>query len=244
MKYIAVQCPQCGATLHFEKGSKQSVCEYCSSTIAAVDENAAQTVTDGIPTKDALLGRAFVLLADGNFPAAAKELDKVLELDPGCAMAYAGKTMAVRGVRKLPNLAGLSASLSDDSNFSRAIAYGNESERRYFSSLALQAKHRFDGQQAADETGAAGREFRSGVPGAVILIFAVICLIFFIGGFMKGSGDAGSYLLPGIISFAQFALLLVSWLMGNRIIRTKNDRTFLIPAIIAAVLVVPFFLVR
>lgn len=39
IKFIAIKCPECGASLDIEKGRKTMFCSYCGHKIMMVDEN-------------------------------------------------------------------------------------------------------------------------------------------------------------------------------------------------------------
>jgi len=62
---------------------------------------------DASANKDALLKRAFMMLADGEWAKADKLLEDVLNIDPECARAYLGRLMMQLKVRRQTDLASL-----------------------------------------------------------------------------------------------------------------------------------------
>lgn len=72
-----------------------------------------------------LLKRAFIFLEDGNWKDADEYCERVLDLDPECAMAYLGKLMAELKVRKQEDLAKLEIPFNEKDNYKKAIRYAD-----------------------------------------------------------------------------------------------------------------------
>ena len=79
----------------------------------------------GGPTVDSLLKRAQMFLEDGDWDSANKYFDKVLDIDPECGEAYAGKFCAGRQYRKIAELARDSREISGEASrlWERAIKF-------------------------------------------------------------------------------------------------------------------------
>lgn len=72
-----------------------------------------------------LLKRAFIFLEDGNWKDADEYCERVLDLDPECAMAYLGKLMAELKVNKQDDLAKLEIPFNENDNYKKAIRYAD-----------------------------------------------------------------------------------------------------------------------
>ena len=86
-----------------------------------------ETVTVGANSNTApLLERVFMFLEDGNWDSANEYCEKVLDIEPKCAEAYLGKLMAELRVKKQENLKNCEKPFNDNSNYQKAIRFGNE----------------------------------------------------------------------------------------------------------------------
>ena len=77
-------------------------------------------------TIEPLLKRAFMFLEDGEFSEASEYCEKVLDQDPECARAYLGKLMAELGVTEQKSLKHCENSFDNNTNYLKAIRFGNE----------------------------------------------------------------------------------------------------------------------
>lgn len=73
-----------------------------------------------------LLERAFIFLEDGKWDDANEYCEKVLDADPKNARAYLGKLMAELRTRTENNLKNLGEPFDNNSNYSKAIRFGDE----------------------------------------------------------------------------------------------------------------------
>ena len=73
-----------------------------------------------------LLERAFMFLEDGKWDDANEYCEKVLDADPKNARAYLGKLMAELRTRTENNLKNLGEPFDNNSNYSKAIRFGDE----------------------------------------------------------------------------------------------------------------------
>ena len=76
-----------------------------SQAAPAVQAAPVQVVSAGVPTVDSLLKRGQIFLEDKNWSSADEYFDKVLDMDPECAMAYVGKFCAIMGYAQVDGLA-------------------------------------------------------------------------------------------------------------------------------------------
>lgn len=72
-----------------------------------------------------LLKRVFMFLEDGDWDSADEYCEKVLDLDPENAEAYLGKLMAELRVCKEAYLGGCEQSFDDNSNYQKAVRFGD-----------------------------------------------------------------------------------------------------------------------
>ena len=86
------------------------------------------TVTGGEKTEP-LLKRVFIFLEDGDFNAADEYCEKVLDINPECAEAYLGKTMAELKVRNKNALSKQAEPFSNNKNFQKAVRYATNEQK-------------------------------------------------------------------------------------------------------------------
>lgn len=79
------------------------------------------------------------------------------------------------------------------------------------------------------------RQFKNSALGIVVLIFFVICFLACIISFSFGN------ILPGVVALIQTILFAIAWLMGMQIIKEKKPFLHVVAAVLAFILIVPFF---
>lgn len=77
--------------------------------------------------------------------------------------------------------------------------------------------------------------FRKGKLSKVLIIFSVICLLTGVLGIQN------DHIMAALVSFAQTALFIVSWLMGMQIIKVKIHRLHSALALVGFLMIIPFF---
>lgn len=77
-------------------------------------------------TTDSLLERAFIFIEDGDFKNGDAYCEKVLDIDPKCAMAYLGKLMIDLKVSNRRRLGLSNTSFEDNVNYKRIVRYGSQ----------------------------------------------------------------------------------------------------------------------
>ena len=87
--------------------------------------NEKKSVTQRQKTSS-LLKRAFIYLLDENFSRADKYLDKVLDIKPENSMAWLGKLMVEKKVKKYPDLVHCKTPINNSRNYKKAIHFGDE----------------------------------------------------------------------------------------------------------------------
>lgn len=78
-------------------------------------------------------------------------------------------------------------------------------------------------------------QFKKGKFSKVLLIFAAICMLSCVTAFSK------MRIFPGMIALVQTVLFMMSWLMGMQIIKEKKKGVHILVAVIAFLLIIPFF---
>lgn len=81
----------------------------------------------------------------------------------------------------------------------------------------------------------AAQKFKKSKLSRAILVFFVICLLVCIASFSSGK------VLSGIVALIQIILLAIAWLMGMQIIKEKRPNLHIAAAIVAFILIIPFF---
>lgn len=82
------------------------------------------------------------------------------------------------------------------------------------------------------------RQFKNGKLGRAVLSFFVICLLVCIFSFSRGK------ILAGMVALLQTILFALAWLMGMQIIKEKRHYLHVVIAVLAFVLIIPFFKAR
>ena len=96
------------------------------------EEHQPQTVVQQVvqtaagPNVAALLKRAFMYLEDGEWQNATEYCERVLDEDPENARAYLSKLMAELHVRKQEKLADCKEAFDGESNYQKAVRFGDE----------------------------------------------------------------------------------------------------------------------
>lgn len=102
-----------------EHGIKKVLAKDTSKVESAV---VTQATTNIAP----LLKRAFMFLEDGDWASADEYCEKVLDLDPECAMAYLAKVLVSFKINRIEELSKIREEYFNDKNYIKAIRYANE----------------------------------------------------------------------------------------------------------------------
>ena len=105
-----------------------------------------------------LLDRAFLFLEDGEFDRADEFCEQVLNQDPRNAKAYLAKLMIDFDVRKQENLVLRGTKIEENSNYQKAIRFGDAEFVETLKNYALQAK--YNQAQTAMRTARTESEFK------------------------------------------------------------------------------------
>ena len=92
-------------------------------------DNVESNVIQKTPTNTniaPLLKRTFIFLEDGDFESADEYCEKVLDLDPECAMAYLAKVLVSFKINRIEELSKIREEYFNDKNYIKAIRYANE----------------------------------------------------------------------------------------------------------------------
>ena len=93
--------------------------------IVQVEEPKSHASASSNADTDPLLERAFIFLQDGNFNDCNKYCEKVLDKNPKCAEAYLGKLLADLRVRERKELAFVSSSYENNTNYKCILRFGS-----------------------------------------------------------------------------------------------------------------------
>ena len=83
-----------------------------------------------------LLKRAFIFLEDGDWDNANAYCERVLDIDPECAMAYLGKLMVELRLHKQEDLADQSESFDNNGNYRKALRFADDELKRVLTGYA------------------------------------------------------------------------------------------------------------
>ncbi len=99
--------------------------------ILQVDEPKATVVKETVVTAgnantEPLLKRAFMFLEDGDWNSAKEYAEKVLDLEPECALAYVVKLMATLGVKRQEELADHAKPFDGNADYQKAFRFADD----------------------------------------------------------------------------------------------------------------------
>ena len=101
-----------------------------------------QTVVSGGATVDSLMKRARLFMEDGEFASASEYLDKVLDVNPEYAPAYAAKACVAFGLRKESGLAESTFQYEDNPDWQKALRFADPQLKATYESYAAKVKER------------------------------------------------------------------------------------------------------
>ncbi len=108
---------------------------------------AAPQAAGGIaPGVSSLMERARLFLEDGDFQSAQEYLDRVLDIDPKYAPAYAAKVCAAFGLRKEANLAGTTFQYEDNPDWQKAVRFANPQQKDTYEGYIAKVRERVQKQ--------------------------------------------------------------------------------------------------
>ncbi len=94
------------------------------------------------PGVNSLMQRAFLFLEDGDFDSAAEYLDRVLDIDPKYAPAYAAKVCVTFGLRKEAALAETTFQYEDNPDWQKALRFADPQQRAVYEDYTAKVKER------------------------------------------------------------------------------------------------------
>ena len=111
--------------------------EQKSSNIQTV----AQQTSSGANI-ESLLKRARLFMEDSDFKNASEYLDRVLDIDPECAAAYAAKVCVTFGIRKEADLAETTFQYEDNPDWQKAIRFADTQQKAVYEGYAAKVQER------------------------------------------------------------------------------------------------------
>ena len=109
------------------RGIKKITAVEAPKTATVIKETDATNNNSNIAP---LLKRAFMFLEDGEWVEADEYCEKVLDMDPECALAYVGKLMAKLKVKKQADLKNVENSFENINSYQKAIRFGDENLKK------------------------------------------------------------------------------------------------------------------
>ena len=94
------------------------------------------------PGVTSLMRRAYLFLEDGDFSSAAEYLDRVLDIDPQFAPAYAAKVCVTFGLRKEAALAETTFQYEDNPDWQKALRFADAQQKAVYEGYAAKVKER------------------------------------------------------------------------------------------------------
>ena len=105
--------------------------------------SAANSAAPGVAS---LLERAYLFMEDGDFDSAAEYLDRVLDIDPKFAPAYAAKACVAFKFRREADLANATFLYEDNTDWQKALRFANAAYKATYEGYDKQVKQRVERQ--------------------------------------------------------------------------------------------------
>lgn len=86
--------------------------------------------------------RAYLFMEDGDFRSAGEYLDRVLDLDPEYASAYAAKTCVTLELRREAELANIDVLYGEDTDWQKALRFANVQQKAVYEGYYAQVRQR------------------------------------------------------------------------------------------------------
>ena len=113
-----------------------------------VIQQVVQTAASGTdsPGVVSLMKRVYLFLEDGDFRQASEYIDRVLDIDPEYAPAYAAKVCAAFGIRKESGLAEATFQYEDNPDWQKALRFAAPDQRKIYEDYQAEVRERVNGQ--------------------------------------------------------------------------------------------------
>ena len=111
--------------------------EDAPHVVQQVVQSSSEVAAPGVSS---LMERAYLFMEDGDFSSAGEYLERVLDIDPKYAPAYAAKVCIALGMRKESQLAEATSLYEDNADWQKALRFANDVQKATYLSLAEQAR--------------------------------------------------------------------------------------------------------
>ena len=108
-----------------------------------VQTAAFDAITPGVVS---LMKRVTLFLEDGDFKQASEYLDRILDIDPECAAAYAAKVCVSFNIRKEANLADTTFLYEDNTDWQKALRFASAQQKAIYEGYISKVKERISTQ--------------------------------------------------------------------------------------------------
>jgi len=178
-------------------GFVQDLCDGIDRLAKAEKKTVVQTTSVAGPGAESLLMRAQFYLEDGDFINAKDYFDKVLDINPKCALAYIGKTLTKTECKNLNQLSTKTFDLSADNDYQRGLSYMSVIERIKYTDVQNtcmnninveknkcieKERMRHKVEEAQREYDNANKGSGGGLIGFAVFVGGILALIFLIFG--------------------------------------------------------------
>ena len=108
----------------------------------AVVQRIVQADAPAAPGVSSLLDRAYLFMEDGDFDSADEYLNRVLDIDPKHAPAYAAKVCVTFQIRKEADLADATFQFEDNADWQKALRFANPQQKAIYEGYSTRVKER------------------------------------------------------------------------------------------------------
>lgn len=108
----------------------------------AVVQRIVQADAPAAPGVSSLLDRAYLFMEDGDFESADEYLNRVLDIDPRHAPAYAAKVCVTFQIRKEADLANATFQFEDNADWQKALRFADPQQKAVYEEYATRVKER------------------------------------------------------------------------------------------------------
>ena len=146
MEIITIQCPHCKGSLHLDKGTEKSFCNYCRAEVIVKDVEVMGSVT-----LESLVKRGFLALEYAEWDRAADSFDQATLINPEHAMIYVGKLMAELKLKQEIELGDHFEILTGYINYQKGVRFAGEELKTRLEGYNEKIEKRIAAEKAEEE---------------------------------------------------------------------------------------------
>lgn len=138
MGFVTLNCPSCGAEIQLDSGRDFGFCTYCGTKVVQekiIYEHRGTVQVSGMASEQSLLERAYLFIEQEDFNEAHSYLEKVLDINPHNAKAYAGEILCQLQAKSLKEAAEGHIPLEESEHYEYMMRFASEEAKKKIEAL-------------------------------------------------------------------------------------------------------------